>query len=44
MKGDAERCLAAGMDGYLAKPLRAEVLYEALEQMAQGTAPPAGLQ
>jgi hypothetical protein len=29
------------MDGYLAKPLRAEVLYETLERMAQGTAPPA---
>jgi GAF domain-containing protein/CheY-like chemotaxis protein/HPt (histidine-containing phosphotransfer) domain-containing protein len=33
MKGDKERCLAAGMDGYLAKPLQAQELYEALERL-----------
>jgi signal transduction histidine kinase/CheY-like chemotaxis protein/ligand-binding sensor domain-containing protein len=32
MKGDRERCLACGMDGYLAKPIRASELNEALEQ------------
>jgi CheY-like chemotaxis protein len=31
MKGDEERCLDAGMDGYLAKPIRSEELYALLE-------------
>ena len=31
MKGDRERCLAAGMDGYLAKPIRPQELDEVLE-------------
>jgi PAS domain S-box-containing protein len=34
MKGDRERCLAAGMDGYVAKPIRAGELFAALEEMA----------
>ncbi len=32
MKGDAERCVAAGMDGYLSKPIRANELFAAIEQ------------
>jgi len=32
MKGDAERCLAAGMDDYIAKPMRRELLLEALHR------------
>ena len=32
MKGDRERCLASGMDGYLAKPLQREDLLAVLEQ------------
>ncbi len=31
MKGDRERCLAAGMDGYLTKPIRSQELDEVLE-------------
>ncbi|HKD35511.1 MAG TPA: response regulator, partial [Pirellulales bacterium] len=34
MKGDREQCLAAGMDGYVAKPIRAEELLAALEKYA----------
>jgi CheY-like chemotaxis protein len=30
MKGDREKCLAAGMDGCIAKPVRKQQLYEAL--------------
>jgi CheY-like chemotaxis protein/HPt (histidine-containing phosphotransfer) domain-containing protein len=31
MKGDRERCLGAGMDGYVAKPIRANELVAAIE-------------
>jgi signal transduction histidine kinase/ActR/RegA family two-component response regulator len=30
LKGDEERCLRAGMDGYLAKPVRSQDLYTAI--------------
>ncbi len=33
MKGDRERCLDAGMDGYVAKPIRAHDLVEAIEDL-----------
>jgi PAS domain S-box-containing protein len=32
MKGDRERCLAVGMDGYVSKPIRAEELAKAISQ------------
>jgi two-component system sensor histidine kinase/response regulator len=44
MKGDRERCLAAGMDGYVSKPLDRRTLYETIERLgaARVTAGPAG--
>jgi CheY-like chemotaxis protein len=33
-KGDRERCLAAGMDGYIAKPIHARQLLETIEAAA----------
>ena len=31
MTGDRERCLEAGMDGYISKPIRARELLSAVE-------------
>jgi CheY-like chemotaxis protein len=33
MKGDAERCLAAGMDGYVSKPIRSDELFQEIERV-----------
>jgi two-component system sensor histidine kinase/response regulator len=32
MQGDREICLAAGMDDYVSKPIRADLMYEALDR------------
>jgi len=37
MEGDRERCLEAGMDDYISKPIRADQLYEQLQRWARCT-------
>ena len=41
LAGDRERCLAAGMDDYVAKPVQPAALFDAIERWAAGTAVPA---
>jgi CheY-like chemotaxis protein len=36
MKGDEERCLACGMDGYVTKPIKMEELFTVIENVAPG--------
>jgi CheY-like chemotaxis protein/HPt (histidine-containing phosphotransfer) domain-containing protein len=35
MKGDRERCLAGGMDGYVSKPIRPAALFAAIDEVVQ---------
>ncbi len=35
MKGDRERCLAAGMDGYISKPIKMKDLFETIERVLE---------
>jgi CheY-like chemotaxis protein len=42
IRGDRERCLEAGMDGYVAKPIRSEELWSVLSNISGPTIPPNG--
>jgi two-component system, sensor histidine kinase and response regulator len=37
LKGDRELCLEAGMDAYIAKPIRADELFETIDKLAPRT-------
>lgn len=37
MKGDRERCIDAGMDGYVSKPIKAGELFGVIEEIGPGT-------
>lgn len=37
MKGDREKCLEAGMDDYIAKPIKREIVFEMIEKWVAGS-------
>jgi signal transduction histidine kinase/DNA-binding response OmpR family regulator len=39
LKGDQERCIAAGMDGYVSKPIRTSELFSAIESLLGNKSP-----
>ncbi len=43
MTGDRERCLAAGMDAYISKPIRADELFDVIDLLTQSSTPAADM-
>ncbi len=43
MRGDREQCLAAGMDGYLTKPIRSSHLLQMLSEVQPHVSPPTSI-
>jgi CheY-like chemotaxis protein len=43
MVGDRQRCLEAGMDGYIAKPVHAHELFETIETVLANAGPAAAV-
>ena len=41
MKGDQERCLAAGMDSYVSKPIKPVELFEVIDRVMAAASSPA---
>jgi two-component system, sensor histidine kinase and response regulator len=39
MEGDRQRCLEAGMDGYVSKPIQAQTLFEAVDKICSADRP-----
>ena len=40
MKGERERCLTAGMDAYVSKPISAQELFETIDSLIARPSPP----
>ena len=39
MSGDSDRCIEAGMDGYISKPINTQELFETIENLGLKSSP-----